>query len=270
MRTFAVLTSFVLACATQSPACIQTMRMRPPHDAAQLPADLFKLHIDVKLPPLTIDVPLLPILGGPKPVTLGHEKRDPQGDFNAVIRAFEQAPAAERTYGARIDYAAALLFAGRFTEAVSVLEAIERDHPGQYATASNLGTAYELVGDLENAKLWIAKGVERNPESHVGTEWLHLAILDAKQKLKADPRWLHRHSVLDGAKDRSRAEIAHALEYQLNERLYFIRSDDPVMCDLMYQAAVATDDAAKRAYFLKQVSRFGYWRDDEVRKLTKG
>jgi tetratricopeptide (TPR) repeat protein len=267
MRTLAVLTTLALAGALPSSACIQTMRMLPPRDPAQLPADLFKLHIDIKLSPLTID---LPLLGGQTPVTLTRETRDAQGDFNAIIRAFEAAADKAHTDAERNDYAAALLFAGRFSDAVPVLEALERDHPGQYATASNLGTAYELVGDLDQAKVWIAKGVERNPESHVGTEWLHLAILDTKQKLKTDPNWLRTHSVFDGVKDRSRAEIAHALEYQLNERLYFIRHDDLVMCDLMYQAAVTTDDAAKRAYFLKQVSRFGPIRDYQVRKLTQG
>ncbi|MBI2512800.1 MAG: hypothetical protein HYV96_12550 [Opitutae bacterium] len=267
-RAFAV--GLALASALSAPACIQTMRMVPPRDAGQLPADLFKLHVDVDLAPLTIEVPLLRVLGGPKPITLSQEKRDTRSDFNAIIREFEAAPAAERSYGARIDYAAALLFAGRFADAVPVLLAIEREHPGQYATASNLGTAYELIGDLDSAKLWIAKGIERNPGSHVGTEWLHLAILEAKQKLKTDPNWLRSHTVLEGVKDRTRGEIARALEYQLNERLYFIRRDDPVMCDLMFEAAVTTDDGVKRAYFLKQVSRFGNLRDAQLRKLAQG
>lgn len=241
--------------------------MPPPRVPAQLPPELFRPAIKVELAPVTID---LPLLGGQAPVRLGAEKKEPAADFAAVIREFEAKPEAVKSLAERIDYGAALLFAGRYVEAVKFLVTLEREQPGQYAVAANLGTAYELSGDVEKAKLWIAKGVERNPLSHFGTEWLHLAILEAKLKLKADPSWLNTHSVLELAKDRPRSELAHALEYQLNERLYFIQRDDPVMCDLMYQAALATDDRAKRAFFLQQVPRFGKIRETEVSKLTHG
>lgn len=267
MRHSLLLAVSSLACAAPVLACIQTMKVRPPRDAAQLPASLFKLHVDIRPDPLVIE---LPHLGVTQPLPAASGPSDTLGDFKALIHAWESAPAAARSVEERIDYSAALLFAGRATDAIAVLLRLEREHPGQYATAANLGTAYELAGNLEEAKLWIAKGMERNQHSHEGTEWLHLAILETKQRLKVDADWLAGHSVLDGAAaGRSRAEIAHALEYQLNERLYFIRSNDAVMCDLMYQAALVSDDSAKRTYFLKQVPRFGSIRDAHLRRLEE-
>jgi len=44
----------------------------------------------------------------------------------------------------------------------------------------DLGTAYELAGKNEPALRWIREGLRRNPNSHKGTEWLHVKILEAK------------------------------------------------------------------------------------------
>lgn len=156
----------------------------------------------------------------------------------------------------RNDYAVALVYSGRHLEAIVILLGIERDFPGKYATASNLGTAYELSGNLDEALKWISEGIKRNPGSHAGTEWLHVAILETKKKLKNDPHWLVSHSVLDGHQGRFRADKEKALEYQLNEWLNFVRSNDPVMYDLFVQAARLTDNDAKRDYYLSQLPRF--------------
>ena len=82
-------------------------------------------------------------------------------------------------------------------EAIELLEELEKKSPGQYAVAANLGTAYELNGDNRKALEWIKKGVERNPESHFGTEWLHVKILEAKIAIEQNPEWLSNHSVLE-------------------------------------------------------------------------
>src|SRR5690349_1631764 len=44
----------------------------------------------------------------------------------------------------RSDYSAALMYLGRSKEAVALLEQLEKEKPGQYFIAANLGTAYEL------------------------------------------------------------------------------------------------------------------------------
>lgn len=246
-------------------ACIQGTWITKPKDS--LPADVFKLHVHIATEPLQLEVPLLD--GTVKKMTGGKTASDPQGDFRSIIMGYEANPLLHVSYAERIDYSAALLFAGRYGDAVTILIQLEKDFPGKYATASNLGTAYELTGDVDKALEWIKTGMVRNTDSHEGTEWLHVAILETKLKLKADPTWLETNSVLDGSQSLPREVKERALEYQLNERLYFIHENDPIMCDLMYQAALTTTDSAKKAYFLRQVPRFGRIRDYEVRKLSR-
>lgn len=76
--------------------------------------------------------------------------------------------------------AAVLIRANRPAPAARLLESLEATHPGRYSTAANLGTAYELLGRNQDALRWIREGIARNPDSHEGTEWLHVRILEAK------------------------------------------------------------------------------------------
>ncbi|HEV3028936.1 MAG TPA: hypothetical protein VG457_15260 [Planctomycetota bacterium] len=155
-----------------------------------------------------------------------------------------QDPGSSAGYKARSDYAAALVHRGESRKAVEILESVEAGHPGEYVVAANLGTAYELSGDLVQAHHWIQEGIRRNPRSHEGTEWLHLRILEARQALAQNPSWLRSHSVLglDFGRDaspqapRSWPKGAHdaedvitALAYQLHERLAFVPPPDPLV-----------------------------------------
>ena len=67
------------------------------------------------------------------------------------------------------------LLEGRIDQAVEQLEALAKAQPDTYSVAANLGTAYELKGELALAHTWITRAMELNPQSHQGTEWLHLA-----------------------------------------------------------------------------------------------
>lgn len=136
---------------------------------------------------------------------------------------------------------------GRYAEAIETFLAIEADHPGNYSTAANLGTAYELHGDLELALRWISEGIRRNGESHYGTEWLHVAILKAKIELAKDPGYLDTHRIIPlpesiaedtvvevEGRPRSLVELERALGYQLGERMVFVKPEDPVVADLLF------------------------------------
>jgi hypothetical protein len=264
IRLGLVLATGAAAGALTALACIQREGISAPRQ--MLPAELFKRHVHVTTEPLVIDVPLL---GGAATLATSKPKSDPQSEFAAVISDYEADPNQHLTRAARNDYAAALIYSHRYADAIDVLLQLEKDFSGVYATASNLGTAYELAGDIPNATKWIEEGIKRNPNSHDGTEWLHLAILETKAELARTPQWLGTHSVLDKSDQHSPAVVERALEYQLNERLYFIQNDDPIMCDLFYQAGVVTADPDKRKYFLQQVSKFGTIRDSAVRALRR-
>ena len=147
------------------------------------------------------------------------------------------------------DLAVALAHAGNASQAVILFEEIERDQPGLYNTAANLGTAYELAGDNVKALTWIRRGIERNGNAHGGTEWLHVRILEVKLALEKNPRFLAERSILGFSIDEppesvdirgNRGEklnvdrIKDALIYQLHERVQFVNRPDAVVGLLLY------------------------------------
>lgn len=136
---------------------------------------------------------------------------------------------------------------GDYDLAISIFTEIEADIPGRYATAANLGTVYELKGELEPALQWISEGIRRNPESHLGTEWLHVEIIRARMKLKEDTGYLRKHHVIELPRSLSKEskieisgnlfsplQVANALQYQLKERMIFVKPADPVVADLLF------------------------------------
>lgn len=160
------------------------------------------------------------------------------------------------SYQQQNDYAAALIHLGEVKPALAILVRIEQTKPGLYATATNLGTAYELVGRNEHALSWIRAGIRRNPESHHGSEWLHLAILQTKLAMAKDPASLRSHSVLGldfgaGAVPRMPVRFPldnrrkpldavgtrSAIHIQVAERLQFVAPPEPIVGDLLFDYA---------------------------------
>lgn len=146
--------------------------------------------------------------------------------------------------------AAVLIRHGRLPAAVKLLQFLERKYPGQYQTAANLGTAYELMGRNEDALKWIKEGIKRNELDHYGTEWLHVHIL--KAKLGQVPKAAPGQSILsldygnevmprrpsglpvgsDG-KPLSLFALGEALRYQLLERIEFVAAPDAMVAGLL-------------------------------------
>ncbi|MCW5871365.1 MAG: hypothetical protein KIS61_29190 [Candidatus Eremiobacteraeota bacterium] len=153
--------------------------------------------------------------------------------------------------GARNDRGVCLAHLGRSREALALFQQLEREAPGVYGTAANMGTCYELCGRDEDALYWIRESIHRNPDAHQGTEWLHVKILEAKLALAQDPNWLQSHSVLGmdfGSKVRphyprelstqvARDRVRKALRYQLGERMPLVPPPDPVVADLLFDLA---------------------------------
>ncbi len=183
----------------------------------------------------------------------------------------------------RSDYSVALMYLGRYKEAVELLQKLEKENPGQYFIAANLGTAYELSGNNEEALHWIKEGIHRNPDSHKGTEWLHARILETKIAQEKDADYFKKHSVLelqaediggsvtiDGQKFSSK-EVADAIQYQLEERLQFVKPPNDVVANLLYdyaaiEAATATLESAEK--LLQMAVEYGY-PSEKVQPLIK-
>ncbi len=96
----------------------------------------------------------------------------------------------------RNNYAVMLIRLGQERQAIDILKKIESEKGGEYAIAANLGTAYELTGELDSALDWIKEAIRRNPRAHYSTEWLHVRILEAKRQLTNSPNWLDTNSVV--------------------------------------------------------------------------
>ncbi len=145
------------------------------------------------------------------------------------------------------------ILTGHYTEAIEKLTALEAESPGRYNTAANLGTAYELAGDNQQALHWITESISRNEDSHYGTEWLHKKILESKIAMEGDPEYLKNNPILpideekiadqaimltyDG-REIARDDLLKALHYQLGERMLFVKPKDPVVADLLYSFAL--------------------------------
>ena len=264
-------------------ACIQGHRFDPPKPAKLQPPPLAPVKVDDLFSARPLELPKLPLIRpeiappvsdapAAPPLPLAAAAPSQQQAFVAYVREFEARRVKDAGVPDTIDYAVALIHLGRYATAIQTLVALEAAQPGVYETAANLGTAYELAGNLEEAAVWIARGLERNADSHAGTEWLHAAILHAKLMLRDDPAWLKTHSVLDLAGDRTAEEIVHAIDYQLAERLHFVAAPDAIVCELFYQAALRVggkNAEARRAHYLRESLRFGDGRKAEIAARAK-
>lgn len=167
------------------------------------------------------------------------------------------------------EYGALLIFTGEFEKARKVYLEIESKEPGLYATASNLGTAYELLGKLDSASIWISEGIKRNPVSHDGSEWIHVNIL----AFKSGELMALNNSILgldfgtdtipvapDGLSKDSLYKISEHIIYQLQERLFFVKSPSQEVAHLYHDYAMIlalTNNLEEARGALKEAKKFG-------------
>ncbi len=135
-----------------------------------------------------------------------------------------------------------LIILGKYNEAIELYKKIESMQPGRYSTASNIGTAYELIGNNKEALKWIEKAIEIEPNSHSRSEWIHVNIL--KTKIKGDQYISSEHLIgKDFGKEKypksdlNKDELQllkMQLYYQLNERISFVKHKDKIVAQLLF------------------------------------
>src|SRR5262249_13138836 len=69
-------------------------------------------------------------------------------------------------------------------KAVGVLRAAVRKNPDHFRLAANLGTAWQLAGDLEQAAVLLEEGVRLAPKEWKTAEELHLKLVRGRMKEK--------------------------------------------------------------------------------------
>jgi tetratricopeptide (TPR) repeat protein len=139
----------------------------------------------------------------------------------------------EHSYMLLSDYAVSLMKLGQTKAALDILVELSANYPNEYKIASNLGTAYELNGQVDSALKYIRHGLQLNPNDHAGSEWVHVKILEAKNDLAKDPAWLESHTVLGlSEKQKQDAVVQQQILIQLQERFPFSPGPDAIMASL--------------------------------------
>ncbi|UUW10483.1 tetratricopeptide repeat protein [Flavobacterium plurextorum] len=164
-------------------------------------------------------------------------------DFPRIIKELDSLYKKTNNIDYLSDKGYVLIVQEKYAEAENLYLSIEKIKPNRYSTASNLGTLYELIGENQKAYDWIKKSIEINPESHNGSEWLHLKILEAKIKNLSDVSGQFLIGTNFGMKGipqskLSKQEIenlAKSVYYQVNERMSFIKPKDKVISILLFE-----------------------------------
>jgi tetratricopeptide (TPR) repeat protein len=169
-----------------------------------------------------------------------------------------------------------LIIEKKYQEALKLYLEIEKIKPNRYSTASNIGTLYELMGENKKAYKWIKKSISINPESHEGSEWLHLKILEAKIKDLKDvsSQFLINTTFGEQAVPKSKLskeeleKLSKSIYYQLNERMTFIKPEDKVNSVLLFELGniVKLINSNKEAIKIYNISKDYGFRDEIINK----
>jgi tetratricopeptide (TPR) repeat protein len=172
------------------------------------------------------------------------------------------------------DYAVMLTYNGRFREANTIFLKIEKKTPNHYETAANLGTTYELLGQIDSAIYWLNKAIKIKPDSHKGSEWIHLKILEAKKLANGDEQKLWKSDILklnlgeneipENKENKNLEGIREQIYTQLSERMSFIHPKDPVVGRLLFDlgnVTAITQDVKGAIQIYEEASKYGFQSD---------
>lgn len=141
-------------------------------------------------------------------------------------------------YKLKSDYAVLLLKSGKVKEGKKILSDLLKFYPNEYAINANYGTALELTGEIDSALFYIKKGIELNPKSHKGSEWVHVRILETKIKLRDKPDYLENNSVLNLTNaELNSEEVTMHIFYQARERFPFSPHPDAIFSSVLSDLA---------------------------------
>lgn len=163
----------------------------------------------------------------------------------AYLKRFDLSKKETISYKHLSDAAVHLTRLGKYPQALELLQWLNKKFPNQYKIVANLGTLYEINGQLDSAYFYINQGMKLNAKSHYGSEWVHLSILKAKKAVKANPSWILYNNVLNLTSLRDTVaehdydklnifltRIQHIV-YQLEERIPFSKTPDVILANVL-------------------------------------
>jgi len=158
---------------------------------------------------------------------------------------------------------------GRLQEAETILNSLLKKYPTDYSVIINLGTLYELQGKNEKALDYINRAIAINPDSHDGSEWFHVRILEFKLKNTGDNNIAGQDILRLGSLKENSVTVAQQIRYQLQERIPFTPAPNLIMAKIMqeYGDYLADSISIKGAYVMYEIG-MDYDRDN-VLKLSE-
>ncbi len=157
------------------------------------------------------------------------------------ITSLRSQPDYKTNFKTQSNIALNLMKLGHVDSALMILEPLADQYPNEYIIIANLGTAYELDGQLEKALEYISKGHSINSDSHLGSEWVHVKILEAKIKERDQPGWLRNNRIIEmddlpSIPPRNRHmhhKKVNDLQFQIRTRVAFTPAPNKVMANLL-------------------------------------
>lgn len=166
-----------------------------------------------------------------------------------------------KSYKDLSDYSVRLTKVGKYKESLEILKVLAKDHPNEYQIIANLGTSYELNGQLDSALKYIRKGLFLNPNSHDGSEWVHERILITKIELKKNPQYLETTSILQiSESDKGYDKYAHQILVQVRERMPYCPPNNQIMQHLLIELGdvFVNSNSIRFGISLFEIARYYY------------
>jgi tetratricopeptide (TPR) repeat protein len=141
-----------------------------------------------------------------------------------------------------IDYGLTFAYLGDYKKALEIFFKAHQLTPNDYSIAANIGTTYEILGKNDSAYFWINKAIQINPESHYGSEWIHLNILKIKMGKASGissnnligTNFGEAVNPFSSMNDSVLKILGQSIYFQLNERMTFIKPKDSIIALLLF------------------------------------
>jgi tetratricopeptide (TPR) repeat protein len=166
------------------------------------------------------------------------------------------------------DVALAYVYLRDYKRGLQITSKLIQKYPQEYNVVINHAMCLELNGQPEQALVYMRKAIAINPDSHWGSEWIHVKILElviskndiqGKSVLGLD----FGNDSLPVLKDTLMGvkKLLDHLEYQLEDRKFFVDKLDPLYGSLLFDFAnllyIHGEELSSRTYF-EESQKYGF------------
>jgi tetratricopeptide (TPR) repeat protein len=145
----------------------------------------------------------------------------------------------------------------KYDKAEKILDELYKKNKNNYSIVVNLGTLYELQGKNRKALEFIQKAIKLNPDSHEGSEWFHLRVLEFKLKNNLTDKKINENILLLMNLKKDALSVASDIDYQLKERIPFMPAPNVLIAKILqeYGDYLADSISIKAAYLIYDLGK---------------